>query len=117
LLLPLFDSKRPSWEKWVRSRNILAISKNIYTAHFIIWNRNYTFWKNNNTTIRKIPKETFEANSNIASEYTGLQQFLIIARMFLDLTHFSHEGSLLSNRGNNKITELRTILQRESQNS
>ena len=57
MLLPLFDSKRPSWEKWVRSRNILAISKNIYTAHFIIWNRNYTFWKNINTTIRKIPKE------------------------------------------------------------
>jgi len=34
-----------------------------------------------------------------------------------DLKHVSHVKYLSDNKGNNKITELRTIFQRESQNS
>jgi hypothetical protein len=34
----------------------------------LIWIINYTSWKNINTKIRKIPKDTFEANSIITSE-------------------------------------------------
>jgi hypothetical protein len=52
------------------------------------------------------------------TEYgTALTTILPILFLYLNLTYIQSSIVIYTNEGNNKITELRTILQRESPNS